>query len=269
MTHAKIIGFISIKGGVGKTSTVANIGTILSANHHKKVLLVDANFSGPNLGLLFGFTQPSFTLHDVLEGRVPINKAIYEHSSGVHLLPAALLSRKIDTAQFKKYLHSLRNQYDMILIDSSPCLNEEILATINASDELFILTTPDYVTLASTMHALKTSKEKKVRVSGIILNKIRGKNYELGLEMIEDLTKTPVVALLDYDSKILKALSKTTPAALLSPNSSAIVSYKKLASALIGERFHDKRFISNFKRIFSKGLSKEDINRAIVMESHY
>ncbi len=267
--HAKIIGFISIKGGVGKTSSVANLGTILAKDFDKKVLVVDANFSGPNLGLHFGFTQPQYTIHDVLEGKVPISKAVYEHSSGLHVLPASLLSRKVNTEKFKQQLHSLRNHYDLILIDSSPCLNEEILATINASDELFILSTPDYVTLASTLHALKTAKQKKVRVAGIILNKIRGKKYELNMQEIEETTKTPVVSLLQYDDTLLHSLAKTTPAATLNPKSEAVVQYKKLAAALIGERYKDPRFFSKVKNLFKKGLSKEEINRAVVMESHY
>ena len=139
--HARVVGFIAIKGGVGKTSTVANLGVLLSQDFEKKVLLVDANFSGPNLGLHFGFTHPKYTLHDVLEGKIPIEKAIYEHSSGLHILPASLLSRKVNTEQFKQEIKSLKNKYDYILLDSSPCLNEEILATITTSDELFIIST--------------------------------------------------------------------------------------------------------------------------------
>lgn len=267
--HAKVIGFVSIKGGVGKTSTVANLGTILAQDFEKKVLLVDANFSGPNLGLHFGFTQPKYTLHDVLEGKISVHKAIYEHSSGLHLLPASLLSRKVNTEKFKQEIQSLKSHYDMILIDSSPCLNEEILATIHAADELFVISTPDYVTLASTMHALKTAKQKKVRVSGVIMNKIRGKEYELHMNDLEEATKTPVVALLGYDPKMIQGVAQTTPAALLAPKSNTVIQYKKLAAALVGERYKDPRFSATLKNLFSKGLSKEEINRAVVMESHY
>jgi len=267
--HARILGFISIKGGVGKTSTVANIGTLLAKDYGKSVLLVDANFSGPNLGLHFGFTQPQHTLHDVLEGRIPVQRVIYEHSPGLHLLPASLLSRRVTTEPFKGIIHSLRNQYDFILLDSSPCLNEEILATITTSDELYILTTPDYVTLASTLHALKTARQKKVKVAGILINKIRGKKYELDMNQIEDITHVPVVSLLTFDESMLKAVSKTTPVAVLSPRAEAAIQYRKLSAALAGERYNDPRILSKVKKLFSKGLSKEEINRAVLMESHY
>ena len=157
MRHARIIGFVSVKGGVGKTTTVANLGLVLAKEFNKKVLVVDGNFSGPSLALHFGFTKPKYTLHDVLERKVSLQKAIYEHSTGMHLLPSSLLSRGTDLGKFSKYLASLRSFYDVILIDSSPALNEEMLATITASDELFVITTPDYVTLASTLHAVNTS----------------------------------------------------------------------------------------------------------------
>jgi len=66
MNDGKIIGVISLKGGVGKTTTVANLGASLAKDFNKKVLVVDANFSAPNLGLHLGLVDPKTTIHDVL-----------------------------------------------------------------------------------------------------------------------------------------------------------------------------------------------------------
>ena len=66
MGSGKIIGIISLKGGVGKTSSVANLGAVLASEFNKKVLVVDANFSAPNLGLHLGLVEPKVTIHDVL-----------------------------------------------------------------------------------------------------------------------------------------------------------------------------------------------------------
>ncbi len=268
LKHARIIGFISVKGGVGKTTTVANLGLILARDFNKKVLVVDGNFSGPNLALHFGFIRPQYTIHDVLNGKVGIQKAIYEHSSGMHLLPASLLANQIDCSKFGKHLASLRSFYDIILVDSSPSMNEEMLATIMASDELFILTTPDYVTLASTLHAVKIAKQKKTYISGIIINKVRGKKFELSLDSIQDATKVPVVGVLYDDEALLEALSKAKPLAALK-DSRTVIEYKKLAAALVGERYKDKRLVAKFKGLFGKKLSPDEVNRAIVMVSHY
>ncbi len=270
MRRAKIIGFISIKGGVGKTTTVANLGFVLARDFNKKVLVVDGNFSGPNLALHFGFTKPQHTLHDVFDGKVGLQKAIYEHSSGLHILPCSLFNtEKVDVARFHQYLASLRSFYDVILIDSSPALNQEMLATIMASDELFVLTTPDYVTLATTMHAIKVARQKRTYISGIVINKVRGKRFELSLEDVQDATKVPVVSVLYDDESVLKALSKGKPISLFNDNNGVSIEYKKLASALVGERYQDKRFGTRLKTLFNKKLSQDEINRAIVMVSHY
>ena len=268
MRHARIIGFISVKGGVGKTTTVANLGLILAKDFKKRVLVVDGNFSGPSLALHFGFTKPKNTLHDVLEKKVRIEKAIYEHSSGMHLLPSSLLSRKTDFSKFGKYLASLRAYYDVILVDSSPALNEEMLATISASDELFVITTPDYVTLASTLHAVKTAKEKRTYISGLIMNKVRGKKFELSLEDVQDATKVPVVSVLHDDEKLMHSLARSLPLSAYL-NNRTVAEYKKLAAALIGEKYNDKRIGARFSSLIGKRLSQDEINRAIVMVSHY
>ncbi len=269
MKRAKIVGFISIKGGVGKTTTVANLGFILAQNFKKKVLVVDGNFSGPNLGLHFGFTKPGHTLHDALSGKVSLQKAIYEHNSGLHILPASFLGNNVDTSKFHQYMASLRGYYDLILIDSSPTLNQEMLATIMASDELFVITTPDYVTLASTLHAIKVARQKRTYISGIIVNKLRGKKFELNLEDIQDATKVPVVSVLNDDEGVMRSLSKGKPVSSLFKKNNVSVEYKKLAAALIGERYVDKRIFPRIKNLFNKRLGQDEINRAIVMVSHY
>ena len=270
MKRAKIIGFISIKGGVGKTTTVANLGFVLAKEFRKKVLVVDGNFSGPNLALHFGFTKPQHTLHDVFDGKVSLQKAIYEHNSGLHILPCSLFNTgKVDAPRFHQYLASLRSFYDLILIDSSPALNQEMLATIMASDELFVLTTPDYVTLASTMHAIKVARQKKTYISGIIINKIRGKSFELGLEDVQDATKVPVVSVLDDDESVMKALSLGKTISGFKSKNGVSIEYKKLAAALVGERYKDERLIPKLKNMFNKRLGQDEINRAIVMVSHY
>ncbi|HLC58386.1 MAG TPA: AAA family ATPase [Candidatus Nanoarchaeia archaeon] len=269
MRRAKIIGFISIKGGVGKTTTVANLGFILAKEYGKKVLVVDGNFSGANLALHFGFTKPEYTIHDVLNQKVNLKKAIYEHSSGLHILPASLFSKSVDSSRFHQYLASLRSFYDVILVDSSPALNHEMLATIMASDELFVLTTPDYVTLASTMHAIKVARQRRTYLSGIILNKIRGKRFELDLDDIQDATKVPVVGVLYDNENVMRALAKGKPISHFYGKNDVAVEYKKLAAALIGERYVDKRLKTRVRNLFTNKLSQDEINRAIVMVSHY
>ncbi len=66
---ARTIGIIAIKGGVGKTTISASIAADLANNYGRKVLLVDANYSAPNLGLHMDILEPKKTIHDVLSGK--------------------------------------------------------------------------------------------------------------------------------------------------------------------------------------------------------
>ena len=81
MAKAETIGIISIKGGVGKTTTVANLGAILASTFDKKVLLVDANISSPNLGYHFGFINKEFSLKDVLNDKLSIKNNTFFKTS--------------------------------------------------------------------------------------------------------------------------------------------------------------------------------------------
>ena len=191
----KIIGVVSIKGGVGKTTAVANLATAL-AELGKKVLAVDANFTAPNLGIHVGIVKQEHTIHDALKGRVDISKAISKTNAGFDLIPASLLAPDVDVFRLKRKLQPLKEVYDVILIDSSPNLNDEILATMIASDELLVVSSPDYPTLSCTMHAVKVAKEKKVPITGLILNRARDKKYELSIDEIEEATGIPVIFLL-------------------------------------------------------------------------
>ena len=106
----KIIGIISLKGGVGKTSTVANLGAVLATNFNKKILVIDANFSAPNLGLHVGLVDPKTTIHDVMLNKASINEAIYKHDSGFHLIPGAYISRKLNPSKLKQKISFLKEQ---------------------------------------------------------------------------------------------------------------------------------------------------------------
>lgn len=264
MANPKSIGIISIKGGVGKTSAVSSLGAALANNFDQKVLLVDANFSAPNLGLHLGLVNPDTTLHDVLLDNKEISEAVYETDHGFHLIPGALLSRKVNPFKLKDKLKPLRRSYDVILIDSSPTLNEEILATMIASDELFAVTTPDHVTLSTTLRAVRLAKQKKTPINGLILNKVYGKKFELGLKEIEDAAESKVVAVLPHEIGILEALSKNIPSTL-HKNSVATDEYNKFAGALIGQEYKSNSIKNKLRKLFNR-LPQQDINRLVLSQ---
>lgn len=262
-TNGKIIGIISIKGGVGKTSSVSNLGAALASEFGKKVLVIDANFSAPNLGLHLGLIDPETTLHDVLLDKAEVNEAIYEHESGFHFIPGAYISRQINPFKLKDKIKHLKDYYDMILIDSSPNLNEEILSTMIASDELLVVTSPDYPTLSTTLRAVRLAKQKRTPITGLILNRVRNKKFELNIKDIEEAAGIPILSVLPEDIRVPESIANTTPVALHRPKANASVEYKKLAACLIGEQYKDSRLWHRLKSTFKKDIAKDNINRLL------
>jgi len=261
---AKTVGVISIKGGVGKTSTVSSLGASLANDFKKKVLLVDANFTSPTLGLHIGLVNPEITLHHVLDGKANIKEAIYETGYGFDIIPGSHIYDRIDPYALKDKLKELKNNYDLIIVDSSPNLNEEILAAMMASDELLVLTTPDYVTLATTLNAVKLAKVRKTPIIGLVLNKVHGKDFELSIEDIEKAAGVNVLAVLPHEIKVLEALSKSTPSTL-HKNSEMSLELKKLAGSLIGESYSEGKWKAFFKKLNNFGrVSKQEVNRVLL-----
>jgi septum site-determining protein MinD len=257
MKTNKVIGVISIKGGVGKTTLVSNLGTALAKQFNKKVLLVDGNITAPNLGLHLGILDSDHTLHDVIYNHAPIRKAIHKSEHGFDVITSSLAPKKSQQGRINPYklhnrLSQVKQDYDFIIIDSSPNLNEEMLSTMIASDELLVVTSPDYPTLSCTMHAIKVAKERKTAIAGLVLNKVRDKKFELSVDDIENTTGAPVLSVIKDDVKVLEALSKTTPSAVHSPKKDSSIAYNLLAARLAKEDYQDPRFMSRLKRAFKK-----------------
>ncbi len=255
----KIIGIVSLKGGVGKTTTVASLGAALR-DFGKKVLLVDGNLSAPNLGLHLNIIDPEVTLHDVLNRKYNVADAIYEYE-GLHVLPAGIFSKeKVSPLKLKNKIRHLKKKYDVILVDSSPALNEETLSVLLASDEIFVVTTPDHATLSTTIKAVKLAKQRGTEINGIIINKVHGKSFESSLDDVEETLEMPVLAVVPYDKDFGRALSYMEPYTSHKPNSNGSIEIKKLAASLSGVNYDPTRIRDIFKKIKPK---KQEINRQI------
>jgi len=260
----KTIGLIAIKGGVGKTTISASLAADLVNHYGKRVLLVDANYSAPNLGLHMDIIEPKKTIQDALSGDVHISNAI-ENKFGVDVIPGSFnYEKELNVLRLKDKIGSIKGNYDFVIIDSSPSINEEVLSAMLASDVLFVVSTPDYPTLSCSMKAAKLAKQRGKPIAGVILNKIREPRFEIPLDEIEDSLEIPVVARIPDDKNNVGALFTRIPTSIYAKNSKFSMEINRLNAALIGVS-ETKGF---FERLFGK-LKREEVNRQVLRKSFY
>lgn len=230
-TEGKVIGIMSFKGGVGKTLSAINLASALH-KLKKTVLVVDGNFLSPNLHFYLGLLNPEKTLKEVIRQDIAPENAIYEHQSGIHMLPCNFY-KGIDFEKFRKLIHNVRSKYDYIILDSGPSYTEEVIAILMVSDELIFITTADYPTLAATIKATKLARYKDIALRGIILNKKRRWNSGVSVSDIEKTTGLKVISQVAEDPKMLKAVTSFSPVVWKYPRSKSAKAYLKLGREII------------------------------------
>lgn len=232
----KIIGIVSGKGGVGKTTFVSNVGLALKSIG-KDVVVVDADLSTANLGLQLGFYQFPLGIQDALEGNINIINAIYTHPSGLKVIPASIslsyLSKSPTPYRLKSLLSDLSG---IILIDSPPGLREDAMLVLKAVDEIIVVTNPEIPAVTDALKVIKVARDMGKEPIGIIVNRVRDK-YELSVQEIEDMCDLKVIGQIPEDKNVKKSLFEKNPVVSQKPHSSAAIAYNRIAHALIGQEY--------------------------------
>jgi septum site-determining protein MinD len=232
--RARIIGVFSCKGGVGKTTTAVNLATVLAGRLKGGVLVVEANLSAPNLGLHLGILNSEATIHDVLTGAVPIEKAIHTLEGGLHTIPGSIAyEEKVHLVDLKSCIEPLRQKYKTIIIDSAPGLGIEVIAAMKASEEMLVVTTPEIPTIASTLRTFRAAERYRIPIAGVVINKVRGKRYEVPISEVRKTLGWPIVAVVPDDDKVRESLTAGVPVARYSSKSPAAKEFTKLAEHVL------------------------------------
>ncbi|MEK6890362.1 MAG: MinD/ParA family protein [Nanoarchaeota archaeon] len=262
---SKTLGIISIKGGVGKTSVASSLATDLVNNYGKRVLLVDANYSAPNLGLHMDIVEPEKTIHEVLAGKVRIESAIHS-KYGVDVIPGSYSHHgEIDCMKLKDRISKIKSNYDYVVIDSSPNLNDEVLSAMVASDALFVVTTPDYPTLSCSLKAAELARNRGKPIAGLILNKIRNPDYEMSIREIEEISGIAVVAKIPDEEDHVKSVFTRIPMTLYNSRSKFSKEINDLSGAVTGE----KKSLRWFHKLLPLDLKREKVNREVMKQKFY
>ena len=185
--NTQIIAIANQKGGVGKTTTCANLGIGL-AQAGKKVLLIDGDPQG-SLTISLGNPQPDklpFTLSDAM-GKIlmdqPIRpgEGILHHAEGVDLMPAdiqlsgmevSLVNAMSRETVLRQYLDTLKGQYSHILIDCQPSLGMLTVNALAAANRIIIPVQAGLEQLISTVSKVKRQINPKLQIDGILLTMV-------------------------------------------------------------------------------------------------
>lgn len=235
----KFIVIASSKGGMGKTTTAINLGTALTV-FGREVIVVDCNFTAPNISLYLGAPNISTTLHDVVNNNNDITDALYMHTMGLKIIPASPSLKdhsKIDYDKLHRLLKNLSGKADFVIIDSPEGLDEDAISTIKMGDEILVVSTPDLPAVSDALRTIKIAEKHHKKVKGVILTKVYEDELELSKEQVEAILETPVVAMIPDDETIRESVKIKNPVTHTHPTAPSSSSYKKLASELLGEKY--------------------------------
>jgi cell division ATPase MinD len=250
----RVIGIISGKGGVGKTTVVANLGSVMAQKFKKEIIIIDCNISTSHLGLYLGMYYTPVTLNQVLTGHAKIDDAIYQyHISGLRVIPASLSFsdlKGVDIAKLKNAIKKLFGKADIILLDAAPGLGREAMATVRASEEVIFVNTPFVPSTMDIIKCHQVANEMNVKPLGVILNMVGKEKYELTSKEVEELIELPVISNIPMDKNVLRSLALKMPVVLFSPNSPSSREFVRLAAKLLGEKYEPQDFISNIMKLF-------------------
>ena len=238
---ARVIVITSGKGGVGKTTTTANIGAALADKGHK-VLLIDTDIGLRNLDVVMGLeNRIVYDLIDVIEGRCRVSQALIKDKRcpNLVLLPAAQIRDKndVNTDQMKELIFSLKESFDYILIDCPAGIEQGFKNAIVAADEAIVVTTPEVSATRDADRIIGLLEAAGIKNPRIVVNRLRidmvkEKNM-LSVEDILDILAVKLLGVVPDDETVVISTNKGEPL-VYKGDSLAAKAFKNIASRIEG-----------------------------------
>lgn len=237
------------KGGVGKTTTTANVGTYLSILG-KKVLLIDADIGLRNLDVVMGLeNRIVFDIVDVVEARCKPRQALIKDKrfEGLYLLPAAQSKDKtaVSPEQMKNLCEELKKDFDFILIDCPAGIEQGFKNAIAGADKAIVVTTPEVSAVRDADRIIGLLEAYELHNPKLIINRIRFEMVKRGdmmdIDDILEILSINLIGIIPDDEKIIISTNKGEPI-VTDEKSRAGQEYRNIAKRILGE---DIPIISN------------------------
>ncbi|MEM0951144.1 MAG: septum site-determining protein MinD [Cyanobacteria bacterium P01_H01_bin.74] len=242
-SEGRVIVVTSGKGGVGKTTTTANIGSGL-ARLGLKVALVDTDIGLRNLDLLMGLeNRIVYNIVDVVEGRCKLTQALVKDKRmpNLALLPAAQTRDKsaLSEDQIKGVINSLKATYDFILVDSPAGIEQGFINATTGATEAIVVCTPEMSSVrdADRIIGLLEAKED-LKTCKLIINRVRPgmikNNDMMDVDDVLEILSIKLLGVIPEDQDIIISTNKGEPI-VSSDNSLAGTAYRNIARRVNGE----------------------------------
>ncbi|TLS53532.1 septum site-determining protein MinD [Paenibacillus antri] len=229
------------KGGVGKTTTSANVGTAL-ALLGKKVCMLDTDIGLRNLDVVMGLeNRIIYDLVDVIDGRCRLNQALIKDKrfDELYLIPAAQTKDKnaVSPEQVRDVVLELKKEHDYVIIDCPAGIEQGFKNAVAGADRAIVVTTPEKSAVRDADRIIGLLEKDKLDAK-LIINRIRPhmlKNGDmLDIDEVCAVLAIDLLGLVPDDEYVIKAANNGEPT-VMNPDSRAAIAYRNIARRILGD----------------------------------
>jgi septum site-determining protein MinD len=230
------------KGGVGKTTSSANIGTAL-ALLGQRVCLVDADIGLRNLDVVMGLeNRIIYDIVDVANGNCKLEQALIRDKRFEHLtlLPAAQTKDKnlLSESGVKDIIARLKSEYDIVIIDCPAGIEYGFKMAIAGADTAIVVTTPETAAVRDADRVIGLLEAEKIMNPKLIVNRIRPQMVKRGemldIDEIVQVLSIDLLGAVPDDESIIKNANRGEPTAMR-PDNKASLAYRNIARRILGD----------------------------------
>ncbi len=240
---AQIVTISSGKGGVGKTTAVANLAVAL-ASEGKKVVCIDGDIGLRNLDVVMGLeNRIVYDIVDIVEGRCKTRQAMIRDKRlpDLFLIPAAQTRDKnaVSPSDMMRLCDELRAEVDWVLIDSPAGIERGFRNAIAPADRVLIVTNPEMSAVRDADRVIGLLEAEEKAAPSLILNRLNPglvrRGDMLSVEDVYDLLRIELIGIVPEDENVIMASNKGTPLTL-DGKSRAGQAFRNVARRLSGEQ---------------------------------